>query len=87
MEQNRFEVEVDRNYDVFEQLLPGLLATRRGEVALMRGGQVLDFFGSEAVALREGRARYPDGLFSVQEITDRPADLGFFSHAINTRLA
>ena len=87
MMHDKFENEVDRNYEAFERLLPELLTTERGKVALMRSGRIVDFFSSEALALAEGRGRFPDGLFSVQEVTDRPADLGFFSHAINTRLA
>lgn len=87
MEQNRFETEVDRNYAAFEKMSPELLAGKRGKVALLRSEAVVGFFTGESDALAAGRVNFPDGLFSVQEVTDRPADLGFFSHAIDTRLA
>jgi hypothetical protein len=87
MEHDKFETEVDRNYDVFERMLPGLLENRRGEIVLMRAGQILSFHISESEALAAGRALFPDGVFSIQEVTDRPADLGFFSHAFDPRLA
>lgn len=87
MELDKFEAEVDRNYEIFERLLPDMLQQRRGEVALMRSGEILDFFPCESAALAEGRNRFPDGVFSIQEVTDRPADLGFFSHAFDPRLA
>lgn len=79
------EREVDANFEWFEQQLPQLLPRRSGMVALLRHRQIEDFFASAAGALAAGRERFADGLFSIQEVTDRPADLGFFSHAIDTR--
>jgi len=82
-----FEQEVDRNFDAFVSIIPDLIANHRGQFALLRAALVVDYFGSEAAALAEGRARFRDGLFSVQEVTDRPVDLGFFSHAVDSRIA
>jgi hypothetical protein len=82
-----FETEVDRNFDVFAANLRALLPEHRGKFVLLRDGEMLSFHESEAAALADGRGQFPDGLFSVQEVTDRPVDLGFFSHAINSRLA
>lgn len=82
-----YEGEVDRNYDAFTAKLPGLLASHRGEFALMQSGDIVEFAANAADALRCGHQRFGDCPFSIQEITDRPVDLGFFSHAIDTRLA
>ena len=79
--------EVDRNFDAFLDKLTSLLPTHSGQYALMRNGEIDDFFESDIEALTAGRLRFSDSLFSIQEITDRPVDLGFFSHAINTRIA
>ncbi len=82
-----FEAEVDRNFDAFERMLGQLLSKHRGEFVLMKRGAVVACFDTEAHALAAGRHQFPDGLFSVQEVTDRPVDLGFFSHAVNPRIA
>lgn len=79
------DAEVDVNFERFQQLLPELMKTHAGKYALMRGGSVEAFFASPSVAMAAGRSQFPDGLFSVQEVTDRPVDLGFFSHAVDTR--
>ena len=39
-------------------------------------------FDTARDAYLAGQKLYPDALFSVQEVTDTPADLGFFSHAM-----
>jgi hypothetical protein len=72
---------IDRNYEAFKRLLPDLLATHAGKTALLRNEELVDIFDSMADAERAGRRLYPDGLFSVQRITDRTVDLGYFSHA------
>lgn len=82
VDQERQAVEVDRNYDVFERLLGGLLPQHRDEYALMREGEIVAFFKSVGAANREGMARYPDQIFSIQEVTDEPIDLGFWTYAI-----
>jgi hypothetical protein len=87
MEPSAFDTEVDYNFDAFEQKLGSILPAHRGEFALLNRGNIISYFPDEASALTAGRLKFPDGLFSVQEVTDRPVDLGFFSHAINSRIA
>lgn len=65
MNQERQAAEVDRNYDVFERLLSGLLPEHRDEYALMRDGEIIALFKSVGAANREGMARYPDQIFSI----------------------
>lgn len=48
----------------------------------MREGEIVAFFKSVGAANREGMARYPDQIFSIQEVTDEPIDLGFWTYAI-----
>jgi hypothetical protein len=85
MGQDKFEAEVDANYDAFEAMLPKLMKEHAGKTVLLRRGSVEGVFADNAVALAAGRERFEDGLFSIQEVTDRPVDLGFFSHALDTR--
>lgn len=74
--------EVDLNYKTFQEQLNNLLPEHRGKFALLHHQQIVDFFETSNEAIAAGKARFPDGLFSVQEVTDRVIDLGFFSHAM-----
>ncbi len=76
----RQEAEVDHNYDAFVLMLPSLLDQHRDQCALMREGRVIEYFDHVGDAYRAGVTRYSDGIFSIQEVTDEPIDLGFFSH-------
>lgn len=80
MDHARQKLEVDNNYDVFMRALGSLLAEHRDQLALMRDGQIVGFFDKPADAYRAGVERFPDGVFSIQEVTDEPIDLGFWSH-------
>jgi hypothetical protein len=72
--------EVDRNYDAFVRVLGSLLSSHRNEFALMRDARIVDFFQNPGEANRAGIDRFPDEIFSIQEVTDEPIDLGFWSH-------
>ena len=72
--------EVDRNYEAFQALLPGLLETDAGRAALMRDGKLVECFDTDRDAFLAGRAMFADGLFSVQRVSDRPVNLGWFSY-------
>lgn len=72
--------EVDRNYDAFTRLLGAILADHRDQLALMRDGQIVGYFDSPRKALEAASEMFPDSIFSLQEVTDEPIDLGFWSH-------
>ena len=76
--------ELQNNFAVFEKALPSLLKEHRKQYALMRHGEIVEFFDTAADAVRAGRRLYPDDLFSIQGVTDRPIDLGYHSHAVNS---
>ena len=80
MSDKQQRAEVDHNYDVFMRQLGDLLPDHRNEYALMREGKILGFFKKPGDAYREGVARFEDRIFSLQEVTDEPLDLGFWSH-------
>ena len=81
MDLARQRAEVDRNYDAFVRMLSGIVNQHRDQMALMRDGAVVGFFDTPGEANRAGLHRFPDGVFSIQEVTDEPIDLGFWSHA------
>jgi hypothetical protein len=81
------EREVDLNFDAFVEELPEIMPKHAGEYVLMKNGRMVSFHSSADAALSAGRATYADGIYSIQEVTDRPIDLGFFSHAVDPRIA
>lgn len=83
----KLDAEVDANFDAFRAQLPDLIDAHQGQYALLRHREIKGYFGDLRSAFEAGISRYSDRLFSVQEVTAQPADLGFFSHAVDTRLA
>ncbi len=73
--------EVDRNYDFFQRNLSRMLFEHGGQYALLRSCEVVDYFAQPGSACDEGVRRFPDGIFSIQEVTDEPIHLGFWSIA------
>ncbi len=77
------QIEVDRNYDWFQRNLKGLLADHDGEFAILRAQRIEGFFVSPGEALRSALSKFPDRIFSIQQVVDEPLDLGFLSLAID----
>jgi hypothetical protein len=74
--------EVDENYSIFIQLLPDLIKSHAGKYAVMRQGQVIEFFDTLADAVRYGHAKFGEVNFSVQEVIDQNVNLGAHSYAV-----
>lgn len=74
---------IEQNFAAFQKLLPDLLKSHNGKFVVMREAKVDAVFDTARDAMVYGVKRFPDGLFSVQEVTDKKADLGFFSHAMS----
>jgi hypothetical protein len=72
--------EVDANYDYFVRALGTLLPEHVGQFALLKSRAIVDFFASPGDAYRYGLHAYGPQGFSIQEVTEEPIDLGFFSH-------
>ena len=77
------EIEIDQNYDFFVRKLKGLLPQHRGEYALLRSKAIVAFFDGPGEAYRAGLAQFPDEVFSIQEVDDRPAEMGLISLALD----
>lgn len=73
--------QIDANYDYLQRRLALLLPEHEGRYALLKDCTVVGFFDRAGDAYREALNRFPDKLFSIQEVTAEPLDLGFFSHA------
>ena len=77
--------EVDKNYAAFAKLLPQIIGQHRNKFALMNAGEVVGFYTTLEDAYVTAQKFLADKPFSVQKVTDLPADLGFFSHAVDFR--
>lgn len=74
--------EVDHNYDFFQRNLSRYLGDQAGKYALIKSAEVVEFFDGPGEAYRSGLARFPDKLFSVQQVSSEPVELGFYSVAV-----
>lgn len=75
--------EIDQNFDFFQRKLGALLSEKSGEFALIRHQEIVSFAGSAAEAEQAGAFAFEDGMFSVQEVGESSADLGFYTHAFD----
>jgi hypothetical protein len=79
---DKYQQEVDRNYAEFQKMLPTLLATQRDKYALMKDGKILGYYSTAEDAAVTAQTFIPDGIFSIQEVTDTSINLGFFTYAV-----
>ncbi|MDB5692478.1 MAG: hypothetical protein JWO81_1541 [Alphaproteobacteria bacterium] len=73
--------EIERNYVAFQSAVAELSRQHEGEFALVRDGSVVSVHKELIDAAVAGQSSYPDGMYSIQEVTTKPLDLGFYSHA------
>lgn len=71
--------EVEGNFKAISSQMDWLIHVHAHKYALMRGGEVIEFYFSWEDAYRTGRRFFEDGRFSVQEVTRTPVDLGWYS--------
>lgn len=80
----QIDLEIDRNLSAFLPRIPDLIPEHEGEFALLRDQKVVSLHKRLRDAL-EASSRFSDGIFSIQQVTDKPIELGFFSHADHPR--
>lgn len=81
MDRGALTQEVERNFDFFQRNLGHFLRDHAGKFALLRHRAVIDFFDKPGEANLVGADRFSDGLYSIQQVTDEPVDLGLYSNA------
>ena len=75
--------EVEKNYKKFVEIREtGELDEHRGKYALMHKEKIVGIYSTAQDAVQAGESSYEDDAFSIQEITNTPVDLGFYSHAV-----
>ncbi|MEE9276275.1 MAG: hypothetical protein V3V62_13300 [bacterium] len=82
-DKSAIQAEVDKNFAAFKNMLPELSEKYRGKFVLMRDQEVVQAFDSPGDAVIYAKAQFKDERYSVQEVTDRIVDLGYFSHAMH----
>ncbi len=75
------QIEIDQNYEAFEELLPELVKNHRGQYVVMRKEKPIEFFDTLRDAMIFADKSFDDNLFSIQEVSQTPIDLGWFSDA------
>ena len=76
------EVEIQRNYAAFLDILERLLPADRDRYALFHQQSLAGVFDTPGEAARAGFAKFGKAPYSIQLVTDEPVDLGFMSNAI-----
>ena len=76
--------QVDDNFSVFQKKLDSgvIPEDKYGFFALMRNGEIVGYYTTWEDANAAGLLAFTDQLFSIQEVTDKVVELGFFTYAI-----
>jgi hypothetical protein len=74
--------EIDRNLEMFLQLLPSIMDEHEGQYALLRHQSVIGYYSSAIDAQIAGNQKFTDRLFSIQEVSEAVAELGHYSYAV-----
>lgn len=73
--------EIKNNYETFQKVLPQIIDCHRGTFALMKDGEIIDYYSTAIDAERAGYGAYKNGMFSVQKVDDSLINLGVFTDA------
>ena len=80
MQSNRVH-EIERNYTAFLAAVAELAKEHEGEFALISDRVIVSVHANLIDAVIAGQASFSSGMYSIQEVTTVPLDLGFYSHA------
>jgi len=77
------EVEIERNYAAFVDMLPELLRQSEGQYALLHNQKLEGVYPTAGEADRAGYEKFHEAPYSIQLVSNTPIDLGFYSYAIS----
>ena len=77
----RLRDEIGANFDYFQRTLATHLRAHAGQFALLKGRRVYGFFDSVGEADLAGWRQFSDRLYSIQQVTPEPVDLGLYADA------
>ena len=79
-QRNKIHREVDTNYDFFLEYLKNhkkVQQEHKGEYALIRHQEIIGFFQDDYEAIKWGQEQYPDHMFSIQDVDNKPYKIGY----------
>ncbi len=75
--------EVHKNYEYFEKNIAAIKSKSNGKnFVLLHKLEVKGYFKVFSDAVEKGKALYKDTPFSIQEIEEKPGNLGFQTYAV-----
>lgn len=81
MSQDAALQEIASNFDFFQRTLAEHLRAYAGKFALLKARRVHGYFETPGEADGEGYRRFTDGLYSIQQVTPEPVELGLYANA------
>ena len=79
------EVEIERNYAVFMNMLEELMKNDAGKYALFHHQKLEGVYKNAIEAGKAGYDKFKSKPFSIQLVSKDPVDLGFYSYAARDR--
>jgi hypothetical protein len=73
------QTEIDENLAFFLQEMPKVSSGHFGKFALLRNKAISGYYDTMVDAVGAGNQLFPDKFFSVQQVTEAPVNLGYFS--------
>jgi hypothetical protein len=74
----RKQEEIDRNLAFFLEQLPKILTDYGGKFALIRHKKIVGYYDTALDAVSSATQLYPDGMYSVQQVTNVAVNLGIY---------
>jgi hypothetical protein len=74
--------EIDSNLSYFLEVLPSIPTAQQGKFALMRHREITGYYDTASDALKAAQTAFSDGIYSIQQVTATPTNLGYYSHAV-----
>ena len=75
----KIEEEVKENYQFFKEKLPELMTEHKGKFLVLRNRKIEGYCNTHEEAVLKAKEEFPDGLYSIQQVSDKEVDLGFIS--------
>ena len=73
--------EIARNFDFFQRTLGEHLRAHAGQFALLKSQRIHGYFESPSAADKAGWSRFTDRIYSIQQVTSEPVELGLYATA------
>ncbi len=73
--------EAKKNFAFYKTILTNLDERQHGKYLLLKDSKVIEYYDDIESANIAANSMFPDKLFSIQKVAQKPADLGFYRYA------